>query len=111
MVPYFPLASGLLSGKYRKGEPFPEGSRLDSMSYFAAIATDENMDRVERLIEVAESHGHTVLELAVAWLLAQPSVSSVICGATTPEQVTANGAAGAWTLDAATLAEVETALA
>jgi len=110
VVPYFPLASGLLSGKYRKGEPFPEGSRLDTMSYFASVATDENMDRVERLRTVAEGHGHTLLELAVAWLLAQKSVTSVICGATTPEQVTTNAIAGDWTLESSILSEVETAL-
>lgn len=110
VVPYFPLASGLLSGKYRKGEPFPEGSRLDSMSYFASVATDDNMERVERLRAAAEGHGHSLLELAVAWLLAQPSVLSVICGATTAEQVAANSVAAGWTLDEGTLAEVESAL-
>ena len=111
VVPYFPLASGLLSGKYRKGEPFPSGSRLDTMSYFASVATDENMDRVERLRVVAESSGRSLLELAVAWLLAQPSVLSVSCGATTPEQVAANAAAASWSLDARTLDAVEQALA
>jgi aryl-alcohol dehydrogenase-like predicted oxidoreductase len=110
VVPYFPLASGLLSGKYRKGEPFPAGSRLDTMSYFASVATADNMDRVERLRAVAESSGRSLLELAVAWLLAQPSVLSVICGATTPEQVASNAAAASWSLDSGTLDAVEQAL-
>ncbi len=110
IVPYFPLASGLLSGKYRKGEPFPEGSRLDTMSYFASVATDDNMERVERLRAVAERHGHSLLELAIAWLRARDSVISVICGATSPEQVAANAAAASWTLDARVLTEVDQAL-
>ena len=107
IVPYFPLASGLLTGKYRKGQGFPAGSRLDTMPYFASVATDDNLDRVERLQLFADKRGHTVLELAVAWLLSQDGVASVICGATTPDQVAANAAAAGWALDAADLAEID----
>ncbi len=106
VVPYFPLASGLLTGKYRKGEPFPEGTRLAASSYFAAAATDENFDRIERYVAFAEARGHTITELAIGWLLAQPSVTSVIAGATKPEQVAANVAASAWTLTPDEAAEV-----
>lgn len=107
VVPYFPLASGMLTGKYRRGEAFPEGSRFHALSFFAGkVATDENFVRVEALAAFAEDHGHTVTELAIAWLAAQDGVASVIAGATTPEQVRANAAAGAWTLTAGELAAV-----
>ena len=98
VVPYFPLASGLLTGKYRRGEPFPPGTRLARSERFAARATDENFDRIEAYETFAADRGHTITELAVAWLLAQPSVASVIAGATRPEQVAANAAAATWKL-------------
>jgi aryl-alcohol dehydrogenase-like predicted oxidoreductase len=107
VVPYFPLASGLLTGKYRRGQDFPAGSRLESMPYFASVATDENLDRVERLITFAEGRSRTILELAVAWLLAHDIVASVICGATSPGQVRANASAADWRLTADDVAEVE----
>jgi len=100
VVPYFPLASGLLTGKYRRGEPFPPGTRLARNERFAAGATDENFDRIEAYEAFAAERGHTLTELAVAWLLAQPVVASVIAGATTPEQVRANAAAASWVLSA-----------
>ena len=106
MLPYFPLASGLLTGKYRRGEDFPEGSRFATMSYFASVANDDNFDRIEALTQFAEGHGHSLLELAIAWLAAQDGVGSVICGATTPEQVHANARAGDWTLTDDDLAAV-----
>jgi aryl-alcohol dehydrogenase-like predicted oxidoreductase len=106
IVPYFPLASGMLTGKYRKGEPFPPGSRLASASYFAGIATDENFDYVEALTAFAEARGHSLLELAVAWLAAQEGVASVIAGATTAEQVEANARAAAWQLTRDDLAQL-----
>jgi aryl-alcohol dehydrogenase-like predicted oxidoreductase len=106
IVPYFPLASGLLTGKYRQGEDFPEGSRLAAMSFFAGLATDDNLAYVERLRAFAEERGHTVLELAIAWLLAHEGVASVIAGATTPEQVKTNAAAGSWRLSPEELAAV-----
>jgi aryl-alcohol dehydrogenase-like predicted oxidoreductase len=90
-VPYFPLESGLLTGKYRRGEPAPAGSRLsgDGLS-------DARFDDVERLEERADGAGRTLLELAIGGLASIDGVASVIAGATTPEQVRANAAAGAW---------------
>lgn len=104
-LPYFPLANGLLTGKYRKGQPPPEGSRITS-GWHGELLTDENLDKVERLIAFAESRGHTILELAFSWLLSRPMVASVIAGATKPEQVRANALAGEWKLDEADLEEV-----
>jgi len=99
VVPYFPLASGMLTGKYRRGADYPEGSRFDTMGFFAdKVVSDANFDRVEALTAFAEERGHTVLELAIAWLAAQEGVASVIAGATRPEQVRANAAAADWTL-------------
>ncbi len=108
IVPYFPLASGLLTGKYRKGEDFPEGSRLATMGFFAAKATDENFAYIERLQAFAAARGRTLLELAMAWLLGQAGVASVIAGATTPEQVKENAASAAWALSPEDLAAVPT---
>jgi aryl-alcohol dehydrogenase-like predicted oxidoreductase len=95
VLPYFPLASGLLTGKYRRGEPAPAGTRLVMRP---ERLTDEVFDELEALEEFAKERGHTLLELAFAGLLAQPAVSSVIAGATKPEQVRANAAAGEWEL-------------
>jgi aryl-alcohol dehydrogenase-like predicted oxidoreductase len=110
-LPYFPLASGLLTGKYRRGEKFAAGTRLATMDYFKGIATDENFAKVDALERVARAHGRSLLELAMSWLAAQPSVASVIAGATTPEQVHANAAAASWKLKPAELAEIDRALA
>ena len=109
-LPYFPLASGLLSGKYRRGEAPPPNTRLGGGRGGDQL-TDENLARVERLAAVAEGRGHAVLELAIAWLLARPAVASVIAGATRAEQVRANAAAAAWHLGEDDLAAVERALA
>ncbi len=107
-LPYFPLASGLLSGKYTRGESPPEGTRLQRWGDRAqGSLTDKNFDVVDALSGWAKDHGHSVLELAIAWLASQPFVSSVIAGATKPEQVSANAAAGEWTLSPADVAEVE----
>jgi aryl-alcohol dehydrogenase-like predicted oxidoreductase len=101
IVPYFPLESGLLTGKYRPGD-YPEGSRLTKAPRFAELATEDNFAYIVRLRDFAEQHGHTLLELAFGWLLAQEGVGSVIAGATTPEQVVQNAQTGqAWTLSAA----------
>lgn len=103
-LPYFPLASGLLTGKYRKGQAHPAGTRIAADSDWL---TERNLDIVEALIAYAEAQGHTLLELATGWLLSRPAVSSVISGATKPEQARANGAAVGWTLTSADLAEID----
>ncbi len=98
-LPYFPLASGLLTGRYSKNQEAPPGSRLASWTprdHFALTA--ETLDRVERLSGFATARGRTVLELAIAWLLSNPLVPSVIAGATSPDQVRTNAAATRWTL-------------
>lgn len=104
-LPYFPLASGLLTGKHRKGQPPPDGSRI-AEGWHAEKMTDENLERVEKLIAFAESRGHTLLELAVSWLIERPMVASVIAGASTPDQVRANAAAGAWDMTEAEIQEI-----
>jgi aryl-alcohol dehydrogenase-like predicted oxidoreductase len=103
-IPYFPLASGLLTGKYRRGEPAPPGTRLSGRTI-----EDERFDRVEALAAFAEERGHTLHELAVSALASTPGIGSIIAGATKPEQVRANAAAASWSLaadDLAALAEL-----
>jgi aryl-alcohol dehydrogenase-like predicted oxidoreductase len=100
IIPYSPLAGGLLTGKYRRGEPVPSGVRGYNNPNFQHQLTEHNFAIVERLETFARDHGHCVGELAVAWLLAHPEVSSVIAGATRPEQVEANATAGDWKLRA-----------
>jgi aryl-alcohol dehydrogenase-like predicted oxidoreductase len=104
-IPYFPLASGLLTGKYRLGRSAPPGSRIAS-GWRSDIHTEENLRKVEKLIAFAESRGHSILELAFSWLLSRPMVSTVIAGATSAEQVRANAAAPCWDLSEAELEEV-----
>ena len=104
-LPYFPLANGLLTGKYRKDKAPPPGARITT-GWHAELLTDENLDTVEKLIAFAESRGHTILELAFSWLLERPMVSSVIAGATSPAQVHANVRAADWDLTEAELVEV-----
>ena len=108
-LPYFPLANGLLTGKYRRGQALPEGSRARD-GFGPKVFTDENLALVEALSQFAEARGHGMLELAVSWLVAQPAVASVIAGAKTPEQVKANAPAGGWRLTAEDLAEIEAIL-
>lgn len=98
-LPYFPLANGLLTGKYRKGQPHPAGTRA-SDGFGPKVFTDENLTKGEDLIQFAESHGHTLLELAMSWLAAHAEVASVIAGAKTPEQVRSNAVAVGWKLSA-----------
>ncbi len=106
IVPYFPLESGLLTGKYRSGD-YPEGSRLVKAPRFGRLASEENFVYIERLRRFAEERGHSLLELAFGWLAAQDGVGSVIAGASTPEQVVQNASAGqAWRLSAAELEEL-----
>ncbi|MCX5402816.1 aldo/keto reductase [Streptomyces sp. NBC_00335] len=104
VLPYFPLANGLLTGKIRRGAPVPAGSRLEGRD---AYLTDERLDIVEALAALADKHGRTVLELAIGWLSAQPGCASVIAGATSAEQVRANAAVADRPLDAELLAEVD----
>jgi aryl-alcohol dehydrogenase-like predicted oxidoreductase len=105
-VPYFPLANGLLTGKYRPGQAAPSGSRLDS-SRGEKMLTEENLAVVERLIEFSESRGRTILELAFSWLLRLPTVASVIAGATSAEQARGNAGAAGWQLTDEDLNEVD----
>lgn len=111
-VPYFPLKSGLLTGKYRKDD-VPEGSRLNasSDSRFEGMGDDlltpENLDVVEDLIAFAEARGRTILELAFSWLLSHDAVASVIAGATKPAQIRSNAQAAGWTLTDEERAEVD----
>jgi aryl-alcohol dehydrogenase-like predicted oxidoreductase len=107
VIPYFPLASGLLTGKYRAGAPIPEGTRYAGNERLAAQLTDQRLGQVAKLEAVAQAHGKTVGQLAIAWLLAQPQVCTVIAGATKPEQVEDNAGAVGWDLDVATLKEIE----
>ncbi len=106
LLPYFPLASGLLTGKYRKGEPLPDGTRIDASGRFSSWLNDATLDVVEKLFAFAIERDRTLLELAYAWLLTQPVVASVISGATKPEQVRTNAAAGVWRLTPSEMAEV-----
>ena len=106
-LPYFPLASGLLSGKYRGGAR-PAGSRLTTTKgLIDQFLTDENLAAAERLAAFAEARGHTPLELAFSWLLSRPAVGSVIAGASNPEQIQQNVASASWTFTPEELAEID----
>lgn len=107
VIPYSPLAGGLLSGKYQRDAAPPEGTRLSRPGMAARVMNERNLDLVDQLKAWAEARGHTVLELAIAWLLSRPAVSSVIAGATRPEQVEANVAASEWVLTEAERAEAD----
>lgn len=109
LLPYFPLANGLLTGKYKRNAPLPEGARMTRESQRAAeVLTDANWEKTEKLTAFCEARGKTLVELAFSWLAAQPVVSSVIAGATKPEQVEANVKAASWALTAEELAEIDT---
>ena len=103
VLPYFPLANGLLTGKVRRGQP-PGGSRLASG---AGYITDQKLAKVEALIGWANEHGLTLLDVAIGGLAAQPGCSSVIAGATSPDQVKANATAATWIPSAAELADLD----
>ena len=112
LLPYRPLASGILTGKYKRNQPLPEGSRLQKMKHHAVkYAQDANFDVAEKLGVFAESRGHTLVELAFSWLATKPFIASIIPGATSPAQVAENVAAVGWRLTAADLAEVDKILA
>ena len=104
VLPYFPLANGLLTGKVRRGQPAAAGTRLAGRDDYV---TEAKLDKVESLAEWADQHGRTLLDVAIGALAAQPGCTSVIAGATSPEQVRANAAAGDWRPDAAELAEID----
>jgi aryl-alcohol dehydrogenase-like predicted oxidoreductase len=109
VLPYFPLASGLLTGKYTAGDQQDPRWRLNTLpeELRAARMSKERLARARELEALAQDAGHTLLELAMSWLASQSPVASVIAGATRPEQVRANAAAAGWRLDAGTLAEVD----
>jgi aryl-alcohol dehydrogenase-like predicted oxidoreductase len=108
ILPYFPLASGFLTGKYRRGAEPPAGTRLALMKRIAdQLMNDKNQETVERLGEFAKQRGHTLLELAMSWLASNPQVSSVISGATSTQQVSDNVKSGGWKLSAEEFSEVD----
>ncbi len=107
-LPYFPLASGMLTGKYKRQQEHPPGTRLGDKPALAERYTKpENWDKVEKLSAFAINHGHSLLELAFSWLLSHKPVGSVIAGATKPEQVEANSKAGNWILSPDELSEID----
>jgi aryl-alcohol dehydrogenase-like predicted oxidoreductase len=110
LLPFFPLANGLLTGKYSRDGARPPGSRLHDPSY-AGYLTPERFDRVEALQRYADERGLSLLQVAIGGLAAQPAVASVIAGATRPEQVVANARAGSWTPTAEDLAALDDVLA
>ena len=105
-LPYFPLANGLLTGKYRLGKKPPEGSRA-AEGFGPKIFTKTNLEIVEALIKFAEARNHTILELAFGWLLSHKQVASVIAGASKPEQARANAISGSWQLSSDDLREID----
>lgn len=107
ILPYYPLAGGFLTGKYRPNQPPPAGSRLTSGPLAERMLTERNFAILKRLETFAESRGHSLLELAIGWLASQPVIGSVIAGAMTPEQVEANVKAAAWRLTPEEMAEVD----
>ncbi len=107
ILPYFPLASGLLTGKYTRGSEPPEGSRLSSWGDRKKSAlSDDNFDLVEKLTSFAEERGHSILDLAMSWLASMPSIPSVIAGATSKAQVQQNAEAASWQLTMEEMREV-----
>ncbi|HEX6971412.1 MAG TPA: aldo/keto reductase, partial [Limnochordia bacterium] len=107
IIPYYPLAGGFLTGKYRAGEPPPPGSRGESNRYVQQYFTPENFAIIERLRGFATERERTLAELAIAWLLARPQVASVIAGVTSVAQLEANAQAATWELSADDLAQVD----
>jgi aryl-alcohol dehydrogenase-like predicted oxidoreductase len=106
-LPYFPLANGLLTGKYRAGRPVPQGTRISTQERFGKLLNEPNLEIVEGLIRFAEARGRSILQLAFSWLLSRSAVASVIAGATSEQQVRSNAASAAWKLTPAELAEVD----
>jgi aryl-alcohol dehydrogenase-like predicted oxidoreductase len=109
-LPYFPLASGVLTGKYRRGQPPPSGTRLSGVKQNEGPLSDTKLAVVERLTEFARRRDGSMVELAIAWIAAHRPVASVIAGATSPEQVRANVGAADWALDDADMAQIDALL-
>src|SRR6185503_11770270 len=107
LLPYFPLASGMLTGKYKRGQPGPKGARLSAPGFSGRYMNEANWAIVEKLEVFCIQRGKTILELAFAWLLAHDYVPSVIAGATSPEQVEQNARCASWKLTAAEKQEVD----
>ena len=107
IVPYFPLAGGFLTGTYRRGVAPPAGSRGAGRPTFARWTNDRNWDVLEKLVPFARERGHTVAELAIAWLVSRSHVSTIIAGADVPEHIEGNVRAGEWELSDADLAELD----
>ena len=108
LLPYFPLASGLLTGKYRRYADAPKGARLSYSAHHADVLNEKNWAKLDKLNAVAERTGHSLLEFAFGWLLAKPIIGSVIAGATKPEQIEQNVAAAAKRPSPAVIAEIDT---
>lgn len=108
VLPYYPLAEGMLTGKVRRGKPLPDGSRIADRSH---LVTEERLDQVDQLARWARENGRSLLELAIGWLAAQPSVPSVIAGASTPDQLRANVDAANWQPTAPELTAIDEILA
>lgn len=106
ILPYFPLAGGFLTGKYKRGEPAPAGSRGEKSPYVQKYMKNENFDKLDKLTAFADSRGHTLHDLAFAWLLNNKHISSVIAGVTKPEQVEANAGTVGWRLSSEEMQEV-----
>jgi|SRR5579871_124824 aryl-alcohol dehydrogenase-like predicted oxidoreductase len=111
IIPYYPLAAGILTGKYQPGQPPPEGTRGHNNPNFAARLKPETLQAVQRLDAWAHERDHTVAELALAWLAARPGISTIIAGTTRPEQVVANARAAEWRLTPTDLTAIDTILA
>jgi aryl-alcohol dehydrogenase-like predicted oxidoreductase len=108
LIPFSPLANGLLTGKYRRNMPLPAGARLVTTPRLAErYLTEENWAIIEALADFCEARGHSLLELALSWLLRRPAVASVIAGATSPAQVEANVRAGSWALSREDMDEID----
>jgi aryl-alcohol dehydrogenase-like predicted oxidoreductase len=107
ILPYFPLAGGFLTGKYQRGHEIPKGSRGETSSYVQSYLSDKNFTILEQLSTFTKAHEHTMTELAHAWLLANPNVSSVISGATEVEQIQENVKGVEWAMTDEELAEVD----
>jgi aryl-alcohol dehydrogenase-like predicted oxidoreductase len=98
IMPFYPIASGLLTGKYTRERAFPSGSRLADVDFYARVASAENFEKVEKLTAFAEQRGHTILDLAMSWLSGQVGVSSVLVGASSADQLRRNASAVGWKL-------------